>query len=77
MATPTYRTYREYLKHPTFLAVRAQVVERAGGICERCNARPMTEVHHLRYPKWGTFDVPGNLIAVCHPCHCEIHGKAQ
>jgi hypothetical protein len=73
---PPYRTYREYLKHPRFLKVRAQVFERAGGMCERCHRRPPTEPHHLRYPPWGTFDLPENMIAVCHECHCEIHGKA-
>lgn len=73
---PPYRTYAEYLKHPRFLKIRAQVFKRAAGLCERCRKRPPTEPHHLRYPPWGTFDVPENMIAVCHPCHCEIHGKA-
>lgn len=72
-----YRGYREYLRHPRFLAVRAEVFARAGGKCERCEARPPTEPHHLRYPPWGAFDVPENLLAVCHPCHCAIHGKAN
>lgn len=72
---PPYRSYREYLRHPKFLAVRAQVFERAAGRCERCKEWPPTEPHHLRYPPWGEFDVPENMIAVCHPCHCEIHGK--
>lgn len=74
---PPYTSYREYLKHPRFLAIRAQVFERAAGACERCKSRPPTEPHHLRYPPWGTFDVPENMIAICHPCHCEIHGKAS
>lgn len=72
---PPYRTYREYLNHPTFLQVRAQVMRRANGCCEWCKAKPAVEVHHLRYPKWGAFDVPENLVAVCHACHCAIHGK--
>jgi hypothetical protein len=71
----SYRTYREYLQHPTFRAVRAQVMERAQNQCEVCRLVPATEVHHLRYPPWGTFDVPENLVAVCHQCHCVIHGK--
>lgn len=71
-----YRSYAEYLRHPRFLKVRAEVFERAAGLCEQCRKRPPTEPHHLRYPPWGTFDVPENMIAVCHPCHCEIHGKA-
>jgi hypothetical protein len=74
---PPYRTYREYLRHPRFLKVRAVVFRRAAGRCERCGLRPPTEPHHLRYPPWGEFDVPENLIAVCNPCHCEIHGKAS
>jgi len=70
-------SYREYLQHPRFLAVRTQVFERADGLCERCMDRTPTEPHHLRYPPRGTFDVPENMIAVCHGCHCEIHGKTS
>lgn len=71
-----YRSYREYLRHPRFLAVRAEVMQRAQDCCEyeQCGA-PATEVHHWRYPPWGAFDVPENMSAVCHPCHCRIHGK--
>jgi len=51
------------------------VLLRSKGLCEVCGKHPPTEVHHLRYPPWGTFDTEDNLLAVCHPCHCEIHGK--
>lgn len=71
----SYRSYAEYLHHPRFLKVRAEVFDRAGGACENCGERPPTEPHHLRYPPWGAFDVPENMIAVCNPCHCAIHGK--
>lgn len=70
-----YRTYDEYLRHPKYRAVRAVAFKRAAGRCERCKRRPPTEAHHLRYPPWGTFDVAGNLLVICHQCHCEIHGK--
>lgn len=63
--------------HPEFKAIRARVIQRAHGQCERCHRNPVTEVHHLRYPPWGTFDVPENLIAICHACHCKIHGKVR
>jgi len=69
----SYSNYREYLAHPKFRAVRRVVMTAARWRC-RCGARA-TEVHHRRYPPWGTFDTPDNLIAVCHPCHCRIHGK--
>lgn len=49
-------------------------MDRAGGRCVRCGAHA-TEVHHLRYPPWGTFDVPENLEPICHACHCLAHGK--
>lgn len=72
-----YRGYREYLRHPRFREIRGEVFKWAAGLCERCMDRTPTEPHHLRYPPWGTFDVPENMIAVCHGCHCEIHGKAS
>jgi hypothetical protein len=71
-----YRTYREYLQHPRFLKIREQVMNRAGGMCERCHQQQASEPHHVKYPPWGEFDVPENLLALCHQCHCEIHGKA-
>lgn len=70
-----YASYKEYLRHPRFLAVREVVFQRAAGLYERCGLRPPTEPHHLQYPPWGTFDVPENLLAVCHACHCVLHGK--
>jgi hypothetical protein len=72
---PPYRSYREYLRHPRFLAIRAQVFQRAAGRCEQCGVNAPTEPHHLRYPPWGEFDVPQNMLAVCHRCHCDYHGK--
>jgi hypothetical protein len=71
----SYRSYAEYLRHPRFRAVRAEVIKRSGNVCECCHRAPVTEVHHLRYPPWGTFDVPENLVAICHGCHCIEHGK--
>jgi len=69
-----YNSYSEYLKHPEFLKIRAKVMERSAGNCEKCSNKA-TEVHHLKYPPWGTFDVPENMIAICHKCHCLIHRK--
>ena len=72
-----YKTYAEYLKHPKFLTVRAEVLESAKGICQDCKSAIATQVHHLKYPKWGTFDVAENMIAICHKCHCKRHGKEK
>lgn len=72
----SYRTYREYLAHPTFRAIRLEAMRQARWVCQRCQQAKATEVHHLRYPPWGTFDVVENLLPVCHACHCAIHGKS-
>lgn len=72
-----YRSYREYLAHPVFLAVRQQVMARSGGWCELCRNVSATEVHHRIYPDWGAFDDPNGLIAVCHQCHCKAHGVTR
>lgn len=71
-----YGSYQEYLSHPQYRAIRQQAIDRSGGICERCHSRPVTEVHHLSYPKWGTFEKDASgLLAICHQCHCELEGK--
>jgi hypothetical protein len=76
LALPLYTTYQEYLQHPRYRAVRQQAINRSGGVCERCGVNVVTEVHHIEYPAWGTFEANAdNLQAVCHDCHCEIHDK--
>lgn len=72
-----YRNYAEYLQHPRFRRIRQQAMKRAGWICQRCHKARATQVHHLRYPPWGTFDIVENLEPVCYACHCEIHGKEE
>jgi hypothetical protein len=72
-----YRSYAEYLAHPTFRAIRAKAMKQAHYVCQRCHKARATQVHHLRYPVWGTFDVVENLLPVCYRCHCEIHGKER
>lgn len=72
-----YRSYGEYLTHPEFLAVRGEVMRRNGGLCELCCLRLATEVHHRVYPRWGSFDHPDALLALCHQCHCHVHGVSE
>jgi 5-methylcytosine-specific restriction endonuclease McrA len=67
-------SYASYLRHPMFRLVRDIVMRRDGGTCRDCDMRA-TETHHLRYPPWGTFDLPSNLVALCHACHAKRHGK--
>ena len=68
----SYRTYSEYLRHPQFIAAREAAMLRDSYRCVDCGSSA-TEVHHIRYCKWGGFDTAENLISLCHGCHCERH----
>jgi hypothetical protein len=69
--------YVAYLKSPEWLIKRAQVLHRAGGRCERCGpgGAPPAEVHHLTYERLYD-ERPGDLIALCAPCHRRAHPPA-
>ena len=69
-----YSNYQEYLKHPLFRIIRRMAMEKAGWVCRDCKKSKATSVHHIRYPKWGTFDTVDNLVPICHNCHCKRHG---
>jgi hypothetical protein len=64
--------YVAYLKSAEWLVKRAQVLHRAGGRCERCHGAEAVEVHHLTYERVGD-ELPGDLIALCAPCHRRAH----
>lgn len=78
----TYRTYAEYLATPQFTESCRLVRIRSRGRCEnevlehdglqRCQ-NLASDVHHVRYCKWGQFDPPENLLHVCRKCHEELH----
>src|SRR5690606_32795394 len=63
--------------------VIAEVLERAGGECERCgkdapftrasNGTPYLEVHHTQPLAQGGEDVVENAVALCPNCHREVH----
>lgn len=72
-----FHTYQDYLKHWVFKAMRETAMRTTGGRCAKCGALA-TEVHHLSYPKpWGAFDVPKNLLPICHECHCKEHPEEK
>lgn len=59
------------------------VLDRANGICERCNQKapfvrkkdntPFLEVHHKKQLSEGGEDSVENAIAICPNCHRELH----
>lgn len=71
----TFRDYESYLKSREFGEIRKHVIQRSNGRCEVCGSQKASEVHHCIYPPRGTVDSPDNLKAICHSCHCRVHGK--
>ena len=69
----TYKTYEEYLKAPEFLNAVNQARTLAGGVCEACREPKVTEPHHVKYCRWGEFDVAENLKMLCRSCHEMAH----
>lgn len=71
---------RVYERNPY---VVAEVLERANGVCEKCNApapfqrkkdgSPYLEVHHKEMLANGGEDTVKNAIALCPNCHREQH----
>lgn len=71
-----FNNYKEYLNHKMFKAIRKAAMAKTDGKCSSCGNKADIVHHHKGYPKpWGTFDVPENIQPLCHPCHCQIHGK--
>ncbi|HOT98926.1 MAG TPA: three-Cys-motif partner protein TcmP [bacterium] len=74
-----WATYNDYLKSDEFSQVRKAVFARSKGMCDICKNNQATEPHHIAYSHWyaGEVDALENLVAVCHQCHCRIHGKEK
>lgn len=63
--------------------VVAEVLDRACGVCEKCNApapfkrkkdgSPYLEVHHKKRLADGGEDTVNNAMALCPNCHRELH----
>ena len=81
MPNPAYSrvaAYHWYLGAAFWRERREFILERASHICERCRKRRATEVHHLTYIR--TYirvfqELPSDLVALCKPCHTEIHWR--
>lgn len=65
--------YYEYLQSPEWEKLTEPIRERNGGLCECCNMRYGSEVHHRTYDRLGQ-ELPEDLIHVCNQCHKMIEG---
>jgi hypothetical protein len=66
------KEYLAYLKSKEWLAKREQVIQRCGGLCERCGKYLVDNVHHLTYER--IFNEPlEDLQGLCRPCHAFLH----
>jgi 5-methylcytosine-specific restriction endonuclease McrA len=56
---------------------RKRIIDRAGGVCERCGEAFVSEIHHVQKLKSSpelAFE-EANLRGLCRPCH-EIEERA-
>lgn len=64
-------------------AIRAQVRERSGGVCEVCHSARATDQHHRQFRSRASRDgahTVENLVDICGPgnafgCHADAHGS--
>ena len=70
------RKYDAYLSSPKWKVLRRKVLARAKGICEGCEERKATQVHHLTYERLGN-EMLFDLVAVCDACQKQIHPQRK
>jgi hypothetical protein len=74
-----YGHMTEYYNHFNWGYASFEAKKRADGLCQNCGLKSINlEVHHIiplngetRF--FSAFNLPWNLIALCHDCHMEIH----
>jgi len=68
------KLYHEYLLSSAWQSKRQLVIERANGMCERCQEERIVDVHHLTYD--NVFDEPlEDLQGLCRKCHTKAHNQ--
>ena len=55
-------------------ALKAFRLEHLGELCEICDVRPGSQVHHKKLRSQGGDDSPENLMWLCLVCHGDEHG---
>jgi len=78
LRTMGFVDYPSYLASALWKEIRARILLRAHGKCERCNAEAAVAVHHRSYriTVLRGFD-DEQLVAICNDCHEREHGINQ
>lgn len=80
------RAQIEFFQSAAWMELRRLVIDRAKGLCERCNRAVGHEsnfdIHHLTYERFGGRERLDDLQALCGDCHLELTidgelGKAE
>lgn len=64
--------YYQYIKSPSWRALRLNLFKTRGKKCERCGSKNMIEVHHLTYVRLGN-EKMSDLEVLCNVCHAKEH----
>jgi len=64
--------YHKYLLSDEWAAIKLDLFEFRGEICERCNSKDNIQVHHIHYKNLYN-EEPEDLLILCKDCHKEEH----
>jgi 5-methylcytosine-specific restriction protein A len=70
---PSVKRVDEFYRSPAWRRLRAYVLQRDRGICQRCHKPGADTAHHLIERKDGGADDPSNCEAVHRRCHNTAH----
>ena len=69
--TIAIRAHRNHARHARIIAQ----YRRDHPLCERCGRAASAEIHHVDRVEHGGVTEPGNLLALCEPCHLTIEDE--
>lgn len=65
--------YKNYLKSPHWLQLRARMIK-PDTVCSHCQEKkPVLQLQHLHYKTIGREDAANDLLVLCEDCHKLIH----
>lgn len=67
-----WKLYDQYLASEEWAEKRRAVLQRDAGVCQGCQQRKASQVHHISYAHVGD-ELLFELVALCHDCHRRSH----